>query len=179
MGSKQLFIPKVADHCLVEIRLPFQVPKTEVIQREVWQFRSANWMKLQCDLDNVDWSFLQTGRAEEGARRLTETILSHAQNCIGQKTIQEHKSTHPWLNEAVVDAVATKRNAEGTALERAKACECSALILSEYRKWADEVASSLVSMPKGSKAWWGKQRQLQMQKQNQSSIPALRDKSGV
>ena len=115
---------------------------------------------------------------DEGARHLSETLLQHASSCVRKKRIVERKSTHPWLNEAVLQAVADKRDAEGTPGETEKAKACSSAVLQEYNGWVSDVHKH-ASMKQGSKNWWKVERQLQLQKQKCSSIPALKQEDGT
>ena len=124
-GARAAVLPKIADHSVVEIRAPLPVPEVESIEREVWKFGTADWDRLECLLQEEDWSGMSCVCPHKGARHLSETVLEHAGSCIKKKRIVEKKSTHPWLNEAVLRAVADKRDAEGTPLEKEKAQACS------------------------------------------------------
>ena len=55
---------------------------------------------------------------------------------------------------------------------------CSAVVLEEYNGWKSKVRSELNGMQRGSKLWWAKERQLQLQRQKSNSIPALKDDGG-
>ena len=112
-------------------------------------------------------------------RHLSETLLQHASSCVRKKRIVERKSTHSWLNEAVLQAVADKRDAEGTPGETEKAKACSSAFLREYNGWVSDVHKQLASMKQGSKNWLKVERQLQLQKQRCSSIPALKHGDGT
>ena len=89
------------------------------------------------------------------------------------------KNTHPWLNEAVLQAVTEKRDAEGTPSERERAESCSNTVMREYNAWVSETHKELSSMKQGCKCWWTRERQLQYQKQNCGSIPALKLSDGT
>ena len=91
-----------------------------------------------------------------------------------EKILQEVKSSHPWLNDRVLQAVECKCKAEGTANAKVHAHACSKVIFEEYKAWSDRVAAELRNMRPGSKAWWSKEKQLQHRKQKTSSIPALK-----
>ena len=95
-------LPKIADHAIVESVLNLPVPEQVVVQREVWHFKNADWVKLRADLCAADWSFLRTADPNEGASELTKKILESAYGSIRKQTKREHKSTHPWLNDKVV-----------------------------------------------------------------------------
>ena len=111
---------------------------------------------------------------DEGSRHLSETLLQHSGNCIQKKCVVEKKTTHPWLNDVVLRAVTEKRDAEGMASEIEKAKMCSQVVMQEYNNWVTKVHKDLTDMKPGSKSWWKFERQLQLQKQKCSSIPALK-----
>ena len=113
-----------------------------------------------------------------GAKKLTSVILEKAGLCIKRKLLRETKSTHPWLNDRVLQAVEQKRGAEGSEKAREMAAECSKVILNEYKSWCDQVGIELRNMRPGSKAWWAKEKQLQHKKQKACSIPALKSSDG-
>ena len=77
--------------------------------------------------------------------------------------------------EYEVDA---KRKAAGTPQETERAVECSRVIMTEHAAWCDRVKAELGQMTQGSKTWWAKERQLQLQKQKMCSIPALKGAGG-
>ena len=99
-----------------------------------WQFRSADWDRLSALLNEVDWTFLQELSPDDGAQRLTRVILQAARVCIKRRQLEEVKSTHPWLNERVMEAVEAKRKAAGTPEEKEAATRCSKVILAEYNR---------------------------------------------
>ena len=175
-GATAAVLPKVADHNIVEVRAPLPV---RTIECEVWKFATADWDRLEALLHKENWSSIFRICPDEGARHLSKTLLEHARSCIPKKRIVEKKSTHPWLNEVVLQAVANKKDAEGTPSEKEKAVVCSSIVLREYNGWVSEVHKELASMRQGSKAWWKRERQLQLQKQKCSSIPALKKSDGT
>ena len=77
-----------------------------------------------------------------------------------------------------MEAVQAKRLAPGSVEEAARAVECSAVVSAEYQSWYSRTQQDLNAMQRGSKSWWAKERQLQLNKQKQCSIPALQDKEG-
>ena len=177
-GAKAEVLPKIADHAIVQISLKWAIPETATVEREAWQLRSADWVKLYADLSQFDWSFVERVHPNEEAARVTDAMLQFAKQSIQKKMLKENKSTHAWLNEAVLQAVDDKRNAATTSVEAELSKKCSATILNEFRDWGLGVQVELNKMGRGSKSWWARERQLQMHKQKQCSIPALKDKDG-
>ena len=99
-------LPKIADHCCVTACMKFVVPKAHVIKRQVWSYAKADWELLRARLASEDWWSIMAGKsADETAMVLTDTILTESRACIPRKLIHERKSTHPWVNDPVLDPV--------------------------------------------------------------------------
>ena len=87
--------PKIRDHNFLLAQVECTVPESVIIKREAWNYARADWGRLQSELSEVDWSFLRVVDPHEGAERMTKTILDRATLCMGKRTLQENKSTHP------------------------------------------------------------------------------------
>ena len=179
LGTVARILPKIADHSIVAVTMPLPIAEILEIERTVWKFATADWDRLEALLQEEDWSRISRMTPDNGASTLSETLLRHANCCIQKKRIVEKKTTHPWLSDAVVRAIADKRDAEGTPSEAEKAQACSDKVMTEYNIWVSSVHDDLANMQRGSKAWWKKERQLQLQKQKCSSIPALKQADGT
>ena len=90
----------IRDHPFVLTRMKVRIPDTKVIEREVWNFKKADWTKLRECLAEHNWSGLYNMDADDAARAVTSTILKLVEECIGKRTMKEYKSTHPWLTRA-------------------------------------------------------------------------------
>ena len=57
--------------------------------------------------------------------------------CIGRlsHTLKDRKSTHPWVNDRVLELVRKKRMKVGTQEAKAASQECSRGIKEEYEKY--------------------------------------------
>ena len=176
-NAKAVVLPKIADHALVEVTVPFPCPQEELSKRSVWMFANADWDRLYADLEVQNWTCLENMHPEKGALWLTTTILKHMANSIACKEITVRKSSHPWLNSRVERAVQDK--AQAAPDERAAATrKCSAVIKEEHDLWLARSRAQLANMPSGSKQWWKRSRQVAMQKELVCSIPALKDSDG-
>ena len=76
--------------------------------------------------------------AHGGAERLTKIILDLAGDSIGKRTITEQKSTHPWLNERAVAAIARKDAEAGTSREQQAIIDCSGVLRDEREKYIEK-----------------------------------------
>jgi hypothetical protein len=128
-------LPKIADHIAILGTLPLPVPQEVTQTRTVWQFAAAEWECLKDDLANQDWALMQDMDAHEGELYLTSTILSAASRYIPQRTMHEHKSTHPWVNARVQELVEGRKTAQGSSREEECTKACSKGIMEEYGKY--------------------------------------------
>ena len=71
------------------------MPEVEAFQREVWQFRSADWDRLDDELRETDWTAMKDMDPESGAELLTKTIDQAMTANIKRRTITAKQSSHP------------------------------------------------------------------------------------
>ena len=62
---------------------------------------------------------------DEAAATWTKLVLAAAEKFIPRRWRRQQKSTHPWVNDTVVELVRQKNMAVGTERARAAARECS------------------------------------------------------
>ena len=84
---------------------------------------------------------------------LSAEILSSAEKCIGKKTLTIRKSTHPWLTEKALQAVAEKHSQEGSATAVKAQEYCTRVIRPEFIQFAEREKQKLGNLKKGSKIW--------------------------
>ena len=126
----------------------------------MWQFRDADWDKLNSDIAESDWTFLQSTQPSQGASMLTEKLLHIAEETIPKKTVTVHKSKHPWLSSECEEAVRRKHEAQGTDRESDMAKECSAVLMEHHYAFINRMRTELANTKKSSKSWWSKDSQL-------------------
>ena len=124
------------------------------------------------------FSFLNASCPSQGAKRLTQTILVAVKDSIPTRILVERKSTHPWLNSRVLEAIARKQAASGTNAEPEASRACREHILCEFMKSVDRTRERLGNLSRGSKQWWGLARQPLDHKSKYSSVPALKTSTG-
>ena len=142
-------LPRIADHCVVEVSLPLPVPKGAVLLRDGWNFRTADWDQLNANLEMEEWTVFSTMNVDDAATHLSDRILSLAEKSIKKKVIHDRKSMHPWVNDRVLQAVVEKRGAGGSLHESEKAIACSEVITQEYNAWVSSIRCKLRDIPKG------------------------------
>ena len=126
----------------------------------------------------VNWAGLEGGDASQAAALTTEAILNTSSKHIPQRMLRAKKSTHPWLNDDLVELVAAKRAAVGTPGYEEALKACSDGIMSEYNKYACRARERLLETKKGSKRWWTICRELLSQRAKIQSIPAMKSDEG-
>ena len=107
--------------------------------REGWKFGIADWERLKKDLEEEYWTFITSLSADDAAVHLSSRVLELAKKNIQKTVICDRKSSHSWLNDSVLQAVAKKKEAEGTPQEKNLAKECSEVVKREYFNWVAEV----------------------------------------
>ena len=101
----------IRDHRYVLTKMRASVPDTIEVQREVWNYKKADWTRLKEELKDHDWAELYLMDADTAAEHVTTTILKYAEESIGKRKLKEVKSTHPWLTPEIVKLTAEKRAA--------------------------------------------------------------------
>ena len=173
-------LPKVADHCVVQVTMPCTLVEASEFERQVWHFDTADWDRLKYELGSKEWpALVQNSDPERGVESINNTIQQAMADSISTKNIRDKQSTHPWINQRVMQAVQRKASARGECEQATRAKECSRIILEERNHWINRQRHELKTLPRGSKAWWRKEKQLQQVCQKQSSIPALRGLDGA
>ena len=117
--------PDIADHKGVFVTLKLPVPLSSCVKRTVWDYKNAEWEQLVSELESWDWSFIDNVSVDDCTELLTSTIIEAAQRSIPQRKIEEHKRTHPWMNDVALAAVAAKHAAAGTTASNAASAACS------------------------------------------------------
>ena len=168
-------LPKIADHNVVETSLKLSVPQQAPVKREVWDYRKADWEQLVDSLGEANWIDIMAGATvHEAAQAMTDKIMEASELSIPKRSITEKKSTHPWLTDRVVEFAEAKAAAVGTEDEKDAAERCSHAIIEEKNRYVQRVRAEMAELPRGSKQWWAKSRELLQMKGRSSSIPAQR-----
>ena len=159
-------------------KMKLTVSETQLLHRDVWNYRKADWVRLKDELREHDWSFLQTDDPNSGALKFTDILRGYCLECIGKRQIREAKSTHPWMTEEIVDMVAKKHAAEGTAQENEARDRCSEKMAQTKAEYVQRTKESLKDMKEGSKQWWKTSSELLGAPSKICNIPALKDMDG-
>ena len=145
------------------------------VPRDVWLFQQADWELMADTLEECSWGSLSNMHPDQAVGLLNSEIAKAMQASIPKRTVQQKQSSHPWLNNRVKVAVSEKVAAAGTAREHQAAAACSKVIAEEREAWVWKMKKEMLSLPRGSRAWWKKEKQLQQKQTQPSGIPALRN----
>ena len=84
------------------------MPKEEQVERELWNWKQANWEGLNEELEHTDWKRVlfntesrepSKAHADAAVERFTSYLLDRAKQYVPVRTVTDTKSTHPWLND--------------------------------------------------------------------------------
>ena len=167
-------LPAIADHSCVLVSIPLLVHSAQSLPRQVWDYSSADWVRLEALLHDHNWNYLVDCDPSAGAEHLTQDIMGHAHTCISQRFIRGKRATHPWLTPAIENLVKLKNEAVGTAQAKQAAETCSKAIAAAYKDWVSASRQKLLKLKKGSKQWWTTARRLLEMKQVCSTIPSMK-----
>ena len=177
--SSASVLPAIADHCAVLTKVDLPMPKVQVIEREVWDYKYADWDALREELAATEFHALFADRSvDDTAEIFTGKLLEAARRHIRTRQIVEHKGSHPWLSDACRKAIAEKHALFGTDGFEAACVSCTETLRREYAAYASKLRADMVLLPKGSKKWWTMCNSLMDGCQRGSGIPSLRSSSG-
>ena len=107
------------------------VPKTDIKERLVWTYSKADWEGVRSRVEDTDWENCICN-ADAGAESITRETLRAAEMFIPRRMLKKRKSTHPWVNDRIVELVRLKQNAAGTEGAGLAMETCSAGIRTEF-----------------------------------------------
>ena len=82
------------------------------------EFKDADWEGLKKELSDAYWDKLKITDVDEAADTWAKMVWTAAEKFIPRRWRWQQKSTHPWVNDKVVELVHKKNVAVGT--ERAR-----------------------------------------------------------
>ena len=164
---------QIADHRGVLADLSINMPKEPVHSRVMWNFRGADWQRMEDKLKEESWEFLESD-PNRGAEFLSNKILEAARSCIPRSERKVSNRRHPWLTQRAAIAVSAKHAAVGTEKERDTTEECSNILMDEYQSYVTRTQKEVTTFRGDSKLWWSRARQLVIKKGQVGNISALK-----
>ena len=98
-GAKVKVGSYVADHKYLLAQIPAPEISQTMIKRKEFKLAQARWKDLKKDLENVNWSILKEGTAEDAVNQFLSTLWLLLCKHIPFSEFSEGKRSHPWLNE--------------------------------------------------------------------------------
>ena len=90
MTARCAICQKFADHDALLVSCPLVVPSAKISEREVWDFRKAQWDKFMNRLEHLDWEFISDMSIDAATDRLTTIILNGMHDFIPKKMLKEN-----------------------------------------------------------------------------------------
>ena len=171
-------VPAIADHNGVLVTVCLPTPRIHIIERSVWDYKTADWNALQEALSKLDFDVLRFTDVDVAVASFVAMVLSEARKFIPMRILKEFKGTHPWLNDDCRNAILRKQSCEGTAEYMEAAETCTQILRAAYAVYINKMRDELRSLPKGSKRWWSLSKELMDFAPAKSGIPSLRGPSG-
>ena len=178
-ATKSTVTPRIADHNGVLTQIDVPAVTESVIQREVWDFKKADWLQLQSLLERQDWSFLERLSVDEAATEFTNTVLRHCRVCIPTRVCSEKRQSHPWMTERCAKALAERAVFENTDGYVDACRRCGDVIREEFGKHVDELKAKLRDLPASSKEWWRLSNELLDNVVPRVGLPSMRTSDGT
>ena len=72
-GVKARVVQGVSDHSMVETIVKFKMPAENVIKREVWAFRDADWEGVKAALVETKWNIEASNDPSAATQEFTTT----------------------------------------------------------------------------------------------------------
>ena len=166
------------DHDAVLTTVDISVAESEPVKRKVYDFKKAEWEKLNKRLGAQNWEFLHTLSADNATARLTSVILECVSQCIPQRWIVDKAFVHPWIDDTCKNALARKQAARGTEDFLLRRDECSTAFLFAYHRYVAKTRDKLKSMSASSRGWWRLSSTLLTKAGARENIPPLEKPDG-
>jgi hypothetical protein len=168
----------IADHSMILVCIPMEVPCVNSHERDVWCYRDQDSDGLRSALSVADWSSLVLLPVDQSADVVADTICKAMREFIPKRKLKVRKCSHPWMTQEVLQLVAHKQCARGTAEMNASAIACSRGISQAYNAYVQRVWHDMSMLTLSSKLWWKKARELTEQKGKMGNVPALINDAG-
>ena len=102
-------LPAISDHHMVLANFDIGIPESTLITRTVFEYSKAEWANIKHDLAEFDWTFMDGASVDDADRYLQESLFRILRQHIPERTLQERKSAHPWVNERCLQAIHRKK----------------------------------------------------------------------
>nr|XP_022313371.1 uncharacterized protein LOC111118283 [Crassostrea virginica] len=90
--------PNISDHKCTYISIKTSVSYNKAYERKVWQYKNADFDKLNLLIKNTDWNtvILSAENVDQAVLNFSNTFLTHIRECIPEKVIIIRPKDKPW-----------------------------------------------------------------------------------
>ncbi len=107
----------ISDHKLTFVILPSMLISDVAYKRSVWNFKRADFLKLNDLILNEDWSILNNGNVDDAAEMFTLTFIDLAKQCIPYREVTIRPNDKPWYNSEIRRTTKQRDKARKKAIE--------------------------------------------------------------
>ncbi len=93
--------PDISDHKATLVILPHELSSSSSYTRNVWNYKRADFDKLNELIINTDWSILNTGSVDEATQQFTTKFVELSKQCIPLKEVTIRPNDKPWYNSEI------------------------------------------------------------------------------
>ena len=171
-----------SDHCMVSVKIKFNIPKEKPYERHIWQYDKADFHGFRNALSEYNFEpCFENCDIDTACQRWTDTIISVARNYIPNKVVLIRPNDSPWYTN---DLRNMKRKVNRLFRKfKKKKTEPTWQAYKEIRnKYQKELTESetkyrkslhaVLSNSKNTKKWWSTVKDI-LGKGNDTSYPTL------
>jgi len=97
-GVQRLDNSSISDHSGTYVYIYFNYPDNKTYQRRVWNYKRADYMKLNDLINNYDWSVLNPLDTNLATRTFTNIFMTMIKQCIPNYLVTIRTDDKPWYN---------------------------------------------------------------------------------
>ena len=115
--------PNISDHKCTYISIKTSVSYNKAYERKVWQYKNADFDKLNLLIKNTDWNtvILSAENVDQAVLNFSNTFLTHIRECIPEKVIIIRPKDKPWFDSALRKEIRIRNRLRKIALKSNKA----------------------------------------------------------
>ena len=99
-------LPRISDHNMVFAEFNIGIPEIICVRRIVYDYSKANWADLQAEFADSDWSSIDLFDVDDAERFFHQSVFAILDRHVPRREISERKSSHLWINERCLEAIA-------------------------------------------------------------------------
>jgi len=96
--------PYISDHFATYLYMNMDLQPSTSTKRRVWNYKRADFNKLNSLITNVDWSFISHGSLDEACELFTSKFIELAKTCIPNNFVIVRPNDKPWYTSDIMFA---------------------------------------------------------------------------